>query len=1045
MSLRLSHVSDIHWRSLSRHKEYTQVFEEFFAKCVSDKVDGIVCTGDIYHTKNQNISPEVIEKMTWMFKTMASIAPVYVILGNHDLSMQNLTRQDTISPIVDAIGNPLIKLYKRSGVYPIRDGYNFCVYSCTDQEHWETVAPIRGDVNIGLYHGSIAGAITDEGWSMDGEIDIKTFDEYNVVMLGDIHKFQFLTRDKRIAYPGSMIPQNFSEISDKGFLLWDIERDGTFKVQFQKLFCPDPFITINWEGSLKNTLKNLVETPSGAHYRIQSTTPIHQVELKQLYNEIKTQKKATDIVFDVRTAQNANVVNTKEFSLQKQDLSNLEVQMKLFKSHLKNTQVNKIEWDEIETVLKRCLEDILSTETIRRNIKWHLNALEFDNLFCYGENNRIDFSKLSGITGIFAPNRTGKSSLVGSIFYTIFNTADRNIVKNLFAINEDKDYCLGKAFLTIGSKEYVIERQSVKKEDKKGLLSAATNANFYEADTDESLIDDLNGLQRRDTDKDIRNNIGTLEDFLITSFCAQGEMESFIKEGSTKRKLKISKFLGLDIFEKINTLVKAESDVLKKEIKNFSDRDWGAEISDRARKKKECEQKIKDSQNQLEENSSSVEELSVEIAKLKSLDVISESKIKALEGNITKLETAIGVESNKLSATKKNIEELQGVMTEAQQEKSLFSEADLKEQVNAKNKLEKELASFKMELEKQNLVLENQKKSLNLLKEVPCGDQFPECKFIKDSHLNKSKIESQEQSKNDVYKKIENLTEVLDKNYGKILNEKIKNLSALQSKESSLKLKISEKNNEKQKHEYNNRTLEDRLAQEKKKLEEYKKKTVNNDCIEKLASLEKELSDLKSLNASLDTIRISQSELKGKLEREIESLSEEKEKFVELKKKWKVYDLILQSTSKTGIPNEIIHSQIPIINSELSKILDGIVDFNLELESDLESNSLEIYMNNGRRKRLIETGSGMEKFISSLATRVAFTNLSTLPKTDMLIIDEGFSCLDDENSRAVCSLLQNLKAWFKNIIIITHQPSIKDCVDNLIEITKEGGYSRVFV
>ena len=57
-----------------------------------------------------------------------------------------------------------------------------------------------------------------------------------------------------------------------------------------------------------------------------------------------------------------------------------------------------------------------------------------------------------------------------------------------------------------------------------------------------------------------------------------------------------------------------------------------------------------------------------------------------------------------------------------------------------------------------------------------------------------------------------------------------------------------------------------------------------------------------------------------------------------------------------------------------------------------------------------------------------------MPKSDMLIIDEGFGALDDSNLESCSRLLQMLKRWFKTIIVISHVDAIKDIVDDTIEI-----------
>ena len=157
----------------------------------------------------------------------------------------------------------------------------------------------------------------------------------------------------------------------------------------------------------------------------------------------------------------------------------------------------------------------------------------------------------------------------------------------------------------------------------------------------------------------------------------------------------------------------------------------------------------------------------------------------------------------------------------------------------------------------------------------------------------------------------------------------------------------------------------------------------------------------------------------------------------------KTYDMIAQAVSRRGIPVQIIHSMLPRINSEISKILQGVVGFTVELEADLDSNAMDIYINYGDSRRIVELGSGMEKMMASLAIRVALINVSTLPKTNMLIIDEGFGALDETNLEACGKLLHSLKKWFKNILVISHVDAIKDCVDHNLEIMKRGKDSYV--
>ena len=122
---------------------------------------------------------------------------------------------------------------------------------------------------------------------------------------------------------------------------------------------------------------------------------------------------------------------------------------------------------------------------------------------------------------------------------------------------------------------------------------------------------------------------------------------------------------------------------------------------------------------------------------------------------------------------------------------------------------------------------------------------------------------------------------------------------------------------------------------------------------------------------------------KGKLCAALEKAKEEKIARDSLLDKMRVDEIISAAFSKKGIPLMIVKSQLPVINTEISKILHGIVDFSIELENDEEADVAEIYINYGDSKRVIELCSGMEKMIASIALRVALTNVSSLAKPDI--------------------------------------------------------------
>lgn len=190
--LRIAHIADVHWRGLTRHDEYREVFEALAEDLTITKTDHVMVVGDIFHTKTVGISPEYIDQMIWWLELLSATATVHLVLGNHDGNLVNLSRQDAISPIVEAMRSPKVKLYKYSGVYQFAPGYNWCVFGLFDEQEWKNIRPVKGEVNIACYHGPISGCKTASGWEMEDGLPVEFFSEYDFAFLGDIHRLQYL-------------------------------------------------------------------------------------------------------------------------------------------------------------------------------------------------------------------------------------------------------------------------------------------------------------------------------------------------------------------------------------------------------------------------------------------------------------------------------------------------------------------------------------------------------------------------------------------------------------------------------------------------------------------------------------------------------------------------------------------------------------------------------------------------------------------------------------------------------------------------------------
>ena len=1039
--MKILHIADIHWRGLSRHEEYILAFKDMFQQARSLKPDIIYVGGDIVHSKTQGISPELIQNLAWWFTELAKIAPTHVILGNHDGLILNKDRQDAITPIVKALNNDNIFLYKNSGTYEFAPGFEWCVLSCFDEENWYKAQPTEKNISIALYHGAIRGSLTDIDWQLEGEDSLDLLTSYDFGMLGDIHKRQFLNERKTIAYPGSTIQQNFGEDTIKGFLLWDIKSKDDFEVEFYPVKNQYAHVTVDWQGSVKKTLEMCNNYPNLSKFRIRGDNYISQADTRQLQKLLIKQKNASEVVFKIDAKFESDAIQT-EVIQNELDLRDPDNHMSLIKEYYKNSLTEE-DSDNLKDLINRSLAEIADKDADLRNVKWTINKIKFDNTFSYGQNNEINFDNLPGITGIFGTNARGKSSIIGTIAYNLFNTSDRGSIKNIHLVNTRHEYCKAETDIEINNVPYRIARETYKKQTKNGVW-APTNLKVYKLNKQKEIIEDLTEEQRRESEKIIRDMIGDAESFMMTSLASQGEMNSFIKEKATARKSILSNFLDLTVFDKMNEYARKESGDLKSKINTYQKVDWDKEI----RIKSSLLDTLKESniniQAEIESLNEKYESFVKELHSNSSSDYVSEREISILKSKIDSLKKKLINSEESLESDKEEIFDIDQKIIKIDQFLSTFDLQDIKEKRDIQKRIEKSLNDLKNDLKIENKELSIIQKSVDILNDVPCGDSFPGCKFIKESHKNKKKIDDQKDKILSLSIKIDDLKESFNKLKKHDFDEQIEKYNAIVQRKSELVTSISSKKVNIASLQKDIEKIKPELSKLNSDYNDLKYKYDNQEKDNKSLIIEQRINTVKKDIKELDTKRTKNINQLAKTKAEIDMLSKQKDEYTIISKKLRVYDLFIQATSNRGIPVQIINSMLPHINLEISKILKGIVGFTVELEADLESNAMDIYINYGDSRRIVELGSGMEKMMASIAIRVALINVSTLPKTNILMIDEGFGALDETNLESCGKLLQSLKKYFRNIIIISHIDQIKEVVDNSIDIMRKGVDSYVY-
>lgn len=640
---KIYHISDIHINLYKKHDEYTQVFNNLYTFIEDEMVNHsytnydaiLVVTGDILHSKTE-LSPECIQLTNDFFSKLSQLIPVCIIAGNHDANLSNLNRLDSLSPIIgklDIDPNTPFYYFKDTGIYEVGN-ISFGVTSVFDYKLLKANQITRTDsIKIALFHGRVNGALTDTGVNLEGEdidddfelvddfdpmnvsddilepeiedndkINPKSFDGYDYVLMGDIHKHQYLNKEKTIAYAGSLIQQNHGEtLNNHGVLVWDLETGDsklhdisntygyyTLKIKDEHNLCLInclPNLDINNQLSdLENRKKKLslrkINTdddeykhkpqcciPQNVRLRIEYTNLTYAQQerivslIKLNHNVIETQFKPLGTDEDDED----NEVNKLSFNVKDVNCQN-DFLDKYFNTKTKDKdKLTPTELEQIK-VLNEELNKDLSTNTIE-HMNWKLCRLEFDNLFSYDSNNSIDFTKCEGVVGIIAPNHTGKSAIIDIIMYCLFNKFSRKgDIKDMVNIKSNSF----RAYLVfrIGNYLYHIEKKGTYSQSKSRRASELpVKVDFYRTNLNKTDMKNLKGEKPKDTMNKILDYVGSYEDMILTSVSLQGNNTNFIDITDTPRKNEMEKLLKIDIFtdlkEKASKIINEKKTVFK--------------------------------------------------------------------------------------------------------------------------------------------------------------------------------------------------------------------------------------------------------------------------------------------------------------------------------------------------------------------------------------------------------------------------------------------------------------------------------------------------
>ena len=657
--------------------------------------------------------------------------------------------------------------------------------------------------------------------------------------------------------------------------------------------------------------------------------------------------------------------------------------------------------------------------------RWYIKKIEFDNFLSYGQNQVIDFDKCNGITVVESdpPNFGGKTVLtVDLLLFLFFNTTTKTQkAEEIFNRFTDVNKVSVKGDITIDGEDYVIVRQIERKKSKAGEWNIKTELEFFKKLADGQL-QNFTGEQRRETENFMKKSIGSMEDFLMTIVTTASNLEDLLDAKPTARGQVLTRFLGLEFLKK----------------KEETGKELYSEFS------KGMISNVYNTESLKQDNETSGEE----IIRMKD-EIIEMSK------NISDVDKRL----QKGQDYKDNLL------------KSKFTDLD-KELITLNPLL---LQSSISNLEDSKQKTEQDIKNIKIVE--------PKEFYHEDKHDNvKEVIKSRFAELVTCENKVEEIQDLIEK-YGdgiqcehcgiklmeaKLTNEKIKQLDSFKRLVQDFKEEIDgyEKKEQsftqlkkdfdeyernkliKEKYELSLESTQLKLEQVKDKLKRYEevqdKIKKNNEIDAQLLKAGLRIDELINEKRGYEKVQNTNSTRIETIESRIEKNKDLISKITEEFEREKIYKIYVEVYGKNGISKIIMRTMLPLINSELQRLLQDSAYFNLEIRIN-DKNEVEFMMidNSTGIEKLMVSGSGYERTIAAMALRAVLSKVCSLPKPNIIVWDEVFGKISNDNLEMVGEFFSKMKNYFEKIFVITHNPLVNNWANNTVRINKIDNISKV--
>jgi len=661
---------------------------------------------------------------------------------------------------------------------------------------------------------------------------------------------------------------------------------------------------------------------------------------------------------------------------------------------------------------------------------WSLKWLMVDNFLSFGEKNYMPFSKIKGLTVVNSvpANQGGKTTLtIDAIKFLLHGTTtktDKN--EQIFNTFSNKNELVVRGMIEIEGEEIIIERK-MKRSPKKGEGWTVVNkVNYYKLLPD-GEEEEQNEEDAKRTTLKLKETIGNEKDFELLVLATERNLDDLIGLTTTESGKVLTRLIGLEVLEMKEAIVRTMYNEFakKKKSNDFDVITLTNEIDEDTTKitfNEELKQMLNDKLETAKDNIVKLNEENDRLLNSKEkVDVV----ITAM--NPSKLQEDIDTLTVKGKALKTKMEDLA---------KSINDMGVIQFDEDKHYQLTKDLSK----LTSDKAVIEAETKRLTkVVADLIAGGICQSCNRKLDDVDNTEHINKHNEEISTLNEK---LSDVSDN-----MSEINSDLSIL----NEIKSKIDVKNKlelDKDRVEVEIGALRNQVVS---KMNDLKKYNLNLEAIEHNKRIDIAVSKVKT---DLSVEEHAKDELLTKIERvsnELKTLREgiiTKTKLIETIKKEeeveKIFKIYIDLIGKKGISKLVLRSVLPIINSEVQRLLEDVTDFDVEIFMD-DKNDVQFLINKDNTSKLLKSGSGLEKTASSLALRAVLGKMSTLPMPNFITFDEVLGKVAAENLDKLKALFDKIKDMYEIVFLITHNDLVKDWGDNVLTINKKDNISALSI